>query len=132
MAEWHAARRANRKTRISPSQLERERKRAKKPRPRQPGEFYTTGSYRVAILNAITKGNKTLPDGEKIPHWSPYQIRHSAGTAAEKESGLDKAQALLGHTSANTTKRYAHGRLAITEDMARNRRNPFEDSTEEE
>ena len=111
MEEWHAERRANRKTKISPSQLERNKKRAKKPSKRQPGEFYNRNSYRVAVLNAITKGNKILPDGAKIPHWSPYQIRHSAGTAAEQEVGLDKAQALLGHSSAETTKRYAHGRL---------------------
>ena len=129
MAEWHAERRANRKTKISPSQLERERKRAKKPAKRQPGEFYASSSYRVAIINAIKKGNKTLPDEQKIPHWYPYQIRHAAGTDTEKTEGLDKAQALLGHTSADTTKRYAHGRLAITEDMARNRRNPFEDTS---
>jgi len=33
MAEWHAERRANRKTKISPSQLERDKKRAKHPPP---------------------------------------------------------------------------------------------------
>jgi len=60
-----------------------------------------------AIEHAIEKGNKVLPDNEKIPHWFPYQLRHSAGTDAEKANGLDCAQALLGHKTANVTKRYA-------------------------
>jgi integrase len=132
MQEWHAERRANRKTKVSPSQQERDRQRAKNPRPRQPHEFYDRNSYRIAILNAIKKGNKTLPVDQQIPHWFPYQIRHAAGTEAETREGLDKAQALLGHTTANTTKRYAHGQLAIAEKMARNRRNPFEDLTEKD
>ena len=57
-----------------------------------------------------------------------YQIRHAAGTATEKTEGLDKAQALLGHRTANVTRRYAHSQLAIAEDMARNRHNPFDDA----
>jgi len=131
MQEWHTERRANRKTKITPSQMERDRKRAKNPRPRQPREFYNSSSYRIAVANAIRKGNKVLPEDQQIPHWFPYLIRHAAGTEAEMTAGLDKAQALLGHTSANMTKRYAHGRLAIAEDMARNRRNPFDDPTED-
>jgi integrase len=132
MAEWHAERRANRKTKISPSQLERDKKRAKKPAKRQPGEFYDRNSYRVAVLNAITKGNKTLPKDQQIPRWSPYQLRHANATATELEHGLDEAQAQLGHTSANMTKRNSKAQLKQREKLARNRRNPFEDSTAEE
>jgi integrase len=123
-AERNAERRANRKTKISPSQAARDKARAAKPS--QCSEFYGVYSYRQAIDHAITKGNKVLPDGEKIPHWFPYQLRHSAGTEAEKTGGLDKAQALLGHKTASITKRYAHGQLKIAESMARNRQNPFE------
>jgi len=122
MEEWHTVRRANRKTKVQPSQQERARQRAENPADRI-REFYDHQSYGRAVKYAIKKGNR---HGQKIPHWTPYQLRHAAGTDAEKMEGLDKAQALLGHTSANTTKRYAHGRLAITEEMARNRRNPFE------
>jgi len=125
MAEHYAERRASRKSKITPSQAARDKVRAEKPDKRY-GEFYDQSSYRGAVLNAIDKGNKELPDDQKIPHWTPYQIRHSAGTAAEKEGGLDKAQALLAHRSANVTKRYAHGQLAIAEEMARKRENPFE------
>ena len=128
MQEWHAERRKNRKTKVSPSQQEREWHRAKKPAARQPGEFYDESSYRIAIANAIKKGNNVLPEGEKIPHWTPYQIRHAASTYVEKTEGLDKSQALLGHKTANMTKRYSHGQLAITEQLALNRHlhNPFD------
>jgi len=122
--------RAERRTKISPSQEQRNRQRAKKPASIV-GEFYDKNSYRKAVEYAIRKGNQTLPDGEKIPHWTPYQLRHAAGTATEKALGLDKAQALLGHKTANMTKRYAHGQLAIAEAMARSRVNPFE-STEDD
>jgi len=124
VAELNAERRRNRKTKMSPSQQERNRRRAKKPAVNI-GEFYDHSSYRKAIAHGIRKGNKTLSVDQQIPHWTPYQIRHAAGTEAEKTQGLDKAQALLGHRTANTTKRYAHGQLAIAESMARSRRNPF-------
>jgi integrase len=124
MAERNAERRAKRKTKPTPSQSARDKERASKPQ--RYNEFYNRFSYRQAVEHAIQKANRQLPEGEKIPHWTPYQLRHAAGTDTEKTEGLDKAQALLGHTSANMTKRYAHGQLAITESMARNRRNPFE------
>jgi len=44
----------------------------------------------------------------------------------EDEAGLDEAQALLDHSSAQTTKRYAHARLKKLKELARNRRHPFE------
>jgi len=127
MKEWHAERRKNRKTAVPPAQLKREQQRAKQPAARQPGVFYDRNSYRVAVLHAITKGNKTLPPDQQIPKWSPYQLRHAQATDLEKREGLDVAQAVLRHTTANTTKRYAHGQLAIAEDVAKKRVNPFAD-----
>jgi integrase len=124
MAERKAERRANRKTKLTPSQAARDASRAKKPRTYN--EFYNECSYKRAVDFAIAKGNKVLPEGEKIPHWTPYQLRHTAATAMEDEAGLDEAQALLDHSSAQTTKRYAHARLKKLKKLARNRRNPFE------
>ena len=118
--------RTERKTKLTPSQQERDRRRAKNPADKT-GNFYDKHSYRKAIEHAIRKGNKILQEEQKIPHWTPYQLRHSAGTEAEKMGGLDNAQALLGHKTANVTKRYAHGQLTIAESMARERRNPFDD-----
>ena len=122
--ERNAERRANRKSKLTPSQIARDKARATKPM--KCSEFYGKHSYYRAIEYAIQKGNKILPEEEKIPHWYPYQIRHTAGTATEKIGGLDKAQALLGHRTANVTRRYAHSQLAIAEELARNRVNPFD------
>jgi integrase len=89
-------------------------------------EFYNKDSYRNAVLNAINRANKTLPVNEKIPHWTPYQLRHSASSAMEvEEDGSDKAQALLGHTTPNTTAKYNHRQLLKLKELARNRKNVF-------
>ena len=128
MEEWKTERRANRKTKIPPSQQERDRKRAENPTDRV-GDFYDSDSYRQAVEYAITKGNKVLPEGETIPDWTPYQLRHTAATAIELEHGLDEAQAQLGHTSANMTKRYSKAQLTQREKLARKRVNPFAKKT---
>ena len=127
--ERNAEKRAIRKTKVTPSQAVRDAARTATNFSRY-REFYDKNSYRQAVEYAIIKANKNLPEGEQIPHWTPYQIRHTAATAMELEAGLDEAQALLDHSSADTTKRYTHGRLEKLKELARNRQNPFEDSTE--
>ena len=122
--ERNAKKRANRKTKITPSQAARDRMRAKNPADNV-GEFYDKNSYRKAIEHAIRKGNKTLPAEQLIKKWTPYQLRHAAATEAEQMWGLDEAQAQLGHTSANMTKRYSSAQLKQRENLARERRNPF-------
>ena len=98
------------------------------PRMTKKNEFYTSQSYRTAVERAIQKGNKVLPDNEKIPHWTPYQLRHATATVIELEDGLDAAQAQLGHKTANMTKRYSKAQLKTREKLARNRKNPFDES----
>jgi integrase len=110
---------------VTPSQRERDRQRAEKPSANI-GEFYDRNSYRQAVGYAIHHANKA---GHKILKWSPYQLRHAQATDLEKREGLDKAQAVLRHTTANTTKRYAHAMLAIAEDVAQKRVNPFADDS---
>ena len=113
----------HRKTKMKPS------KAARMANPNRLKEFYDKNSYREAVLRAINNANKTLPDNEKIPHWTPYQLRHSASSAMEiEEDGIDKAQALLGHTTPNTTARYNHRQLEKTKELARNRRDVFEET----
>ena len=124
MAERNAERQANRKTKITPSQIARAKERAAKPS--YYAEFYNRDSYRQAIDYAIKKGNRQLPDGDKIPHWFPYLLRNSAATDIEMRHGLDEAQAQLGHTSANMTKRYSKAQLKQREKLAHSRVNPFE------
>ncbi len=128
MEERNAERRANRKTKITPSQAARDEARAAKPS--RYAEFYDRFSYRQAIEYAIEKGNKVLPDDEKIPRWYPYLLRNSAATAAELEHSDEDAQALLGHQTVNMTKRYSKTQLKRREKLARDRHNPFETDTE--
>ena len=122
--ERNAEKRANRKTKITPSQAARNEERAGKPS--RYAEFYNQYSYRQAIDYAIDKANRQLPEDEKIPHWYPYQLRHSASTATELAHSDEDAQALLGHRTVNMTKRYTHSQLIRREALARNRQNPFE------
>ena len=124
MAERNAERRANRRTKISPSQQSRNVERSTKPSRYK--ETYNRDPYGQAVKHAIAKANKHLPDEERIPNWFPYQLRHTAATETESEVGLDEAQAQLGHKTANTTRRYSKAQLKIRENLARNRRNPFE------
>jgi integrase len=123
MEERNAEKRANRKTKLTPSQKARDKQRAKKPR--KIAEFYNRISYRKAIQYAIDAVNRELPDGEKVPQWTPYRIRNRVATEIETKIGLDEAQAQLGHTSANMTKRYSDAQLAIRERLALERKNPF-------
>ena len=64
MQEWNSERRANRKTKIQPSQQERNQRRAENHTDRI-GEFYDRDSYRQAVEYAIRKGNKVLPEGKQ-------------------------------------------------------------------
>ena len=121
--ERNAEKRANRKTKITPSQAARNKSRAEKPF--QYAEFYNRNSYRQAIEYAIDKGNKSLPNNKKIPYWTPYCLRNSAATAAELEFGLDGSQALLAHKTADMTRRYSNAQLSTREKLARERRDPF-------
>jgi len=129
MQERSAERRANRKTKIAPSQAARDEARKTKPSPYS--EFYNRDSYRNAVKFAIAKGNKVLPEGEKIPHWFPYQLRHAAATEVELAHSDTEAQALLGHRTVNMTRHYSKAQLRQREELARNRQNPFESEGEE-
>ena len=121
MEERNAEKRANRKTKLTPSQKARDKR--KKPRPI--AEFYNRASYRRAIQYGIETVNRKLQDGDKVPQWTPYRIRNRVATEIETKVGLDAAQAQLGHTSANMTKRYSDAQLAIREKLALERENPF-------
>ena len=114
--ERAAQARARRKSPLTPSQLARTKR-------QNVGEFYDKDSYRRAVEYGIKKGNR---HGQTIPHWTPYLLRNSAATAIELEHGLDEAQAQLGHTSADMTRRYSAAHLKQREKLARSRNNPFD------
>ena len=100
--ERNAAKRATRKTKVQPSQMNRRKSHPTRP----PGERYTTPTYARAILWATRLAIKAgdLPEGT---HWHPHQLRHNAATRIRREFGLDAVRAVLGHTSVTQSAEYA-------------------------
>ncbi|HBE62277.1 MAG TPA: integrase [Rhodopirellula baltica] len=78
---------------------------------RKPGVAYTTSTYGKAIGRAAKKA--------KVDHWSPNQLRHSRATVIRKEFGLEAAQVVLGHKSADITQTYAERDAALAFEVAR-------------
>jgi integrase len=66
--------------------------------------YYVTDTYARAISRAC--------DEVGVPRWSPNQLRHNAATRLRQEFGLDVAQVILGHASADVTQIYAERDLA--------------------
>jgi integrase len=108
-----AKRRRERKTPLTPSQRGRKRK-AKPKRPL--GKRYDTRSYYHAVLYGIRKFNAAAKarsqeagceQSQEIPHWHRNQLRHNAATLLRRESRLDVARAVLGHSSPAVTEVYA-------------------------
>lgn len=66
---------------------------------RRVGTRYTPSSYAQVIARACRE--------HSIPAWSPNRLRHNAATRLRKEFGLDVAQVVLGHSSADVTQVYA-------------------------
>ena len=78
------------------------------------GNFYKKDSYRTAVLRAIERANRRLPEEEQLPVWTPYELRHSAASAISVELGEAKAQLQCGHTSQTTTAIYLHREASRT------------------
>jgi integrase len=85
-------------------------------RKRQPlrvaGDAYSTGSYGRAVSRACVKAFPVpaeLTDPADVQkwirshHWSPNQLRHTAATQIRRRFGLEAAQVVLGHATANVT-----------------------------
>jgi integrase len=94
-ARRKAIMRAERRTPVQPSQRDRSKPGAR----RRPGDRYTVRSYRMAIYRACNAAD--------VPKWGPNRLRHNAATRLRREFGLDAAQAVLGHASADVTQIYA-------------------------
>jgi len=107
LRQRHAEQRAQRKSRVQPSQVDRSKA---KPQ-HKAGDRYTTGSYRRAIHRACDRAG--------IERWSPNRLRHSAGTEIRKRFGLEAAQVALGHASADVTQVYAERDAELARKVAR-------------
>ena len=66
---------------------------------RSAGGRYAVDSYRRAIHRACDKAG--------VERWSPNRLRHAAGTEVRSKFGLEAAQVILGHASADVTQVYA-------------------------
>jgi len=72
---------------------------AQYPRWNRRGDHYTKDSYRRAIVRACNRAG--------IAPWSPNRLRHSRATELRHRFGLEAAQTVLGHASADVTQVYA-------------------------
>lgn len=100
--------------------------RKRKPK-REPGDRYTTNTYRRAVHRAVDLANrKRKKEAEKagvapelLPKWSPNRLRHTAATEIRREFGLEAAQVTLGHASADVSQIYAERDLTLAAEVAR-------------
>lgn len=109
----NVARRAARKTPMTPSQAKRKPKKSPK-RPKR--DRYGVHSYRRAISYAFKKAKK---QNVEIPHWHPHQLRHSYATLVRKKHGVEAAQVGLGHSRADVTQVYAERDLDLAKKVAK-------------
>lgn len=73
---------------------------------------YTTNSYGNAVRKACLRAG--------VMPWCLLQVRHAAATRIERAIGEDAARAVLGHSSAKTTKRYIDPKdVAIASEVMR-------------
>ncbi len=78
---------------------------------RKPSNRYTTDSYRRAIHRACESLN--------IEKWSPNRLRHTSATEIRRRFGLEAAQVVCGHESAEVTQVYAERDLELAKKVAR-------------
>jgi integrase len=136
----YAQLRANRKTKVQPSQQNRRKRKPK----RLPHDRYTTTSYAHAIKNGCDKAfplpaplarqaDEThkewqarltpeqmaeLAAWRKEHRWHPNQLRHSHATEVRRQFGLEAAQVALGHSQAQITQLYAERDLTLASKVA--------------
>ena len=92
----NAALKANRQSKMTPSQA------AKKPKGRAKAplhKHYPVGSYRQAIRRACKRAS--------IAVWLPNQLRHSRLTDIRSQYGLEASRVVGGHREVSTTQIYA-------------------------
>jgi integrase len=86
-ARRSAARRAARRTPLTPSQRSRGKEAARR---RPPGARYTTESYSQAVARACARAG--------VEPWSPNQLRHAVADQVSEIADEDTAAAVLGNT----------------------------------
>lgn len=103
-----AQKRANRKTKVQPSQENRKKTKPK----RKPGEQFTHRDINKAIKRACRRAN--------IPQWHTHQLRHTTALEVSRRHGIEAARAVLGHKSLQMTSDYAgHDKRTAAEVMGK-------------
>ena len=78
---------------------------------RRPGEFYTSGALQKAVRLAAMKAG--------IPHWTVYQIRHTASAAIMDSHSKEAASVYMGHRPSGITGSYVGNDLRLAAKVAR-------------
>jgi integrase len=96
---------------------------------RKPRQFFDSSSYGQAIQYACAKAwpapAAVKSDATQLKpwiqshRWAPNQIRHTQATAIRKQFGLEAAQVILGHASADVTQIYAERDAEKARDIIR-------------
>jgi integrase len=108
LEEHHAQRRARRKTRRTPSELRRKRKRPPRWTPRA---RYDVNSLQQAVRRSCRKVG--------VSSWSVLQLRHTRATEVRERYGVEGAQASLGNARVETAQIYAERNSVLAERIAR-------------
>jgi len=77
---------------------------------RQAADQYTTASYRRAIHRACENAG--------VEKWSPNRLRHTAATSIRKRFGIEAAQVICGHQTADVTQIYAERDMELATHVA--------------
>lgn len=72
---------------------------------------YVTDTYRRAINRTCKRRG--------IPPWSPNRLRHTAATEIRRKHGLEGAQVICGHQSADVTQVYAERDIELAKKIMR-------------
>jgi integrase len=118
----HDRNRARREARVSPMTPSQRARKPCRRRTRPAGDRYNTAAYRRAITRAVEAVNDAREEAgveERLPNWSPNQLRHLRAGEVKQRFGIEAASAVLGHANIRTTEIYADRKLKIAADVAR-------------
>jgi integrase len=108
MEEHHARRAIQRRSKRTPSELNRRRE----THPQfKPGERYSVNSMQQAVRRACRQAG--------VPIWTVLQVRHTRATEVRERYGVEGAQASLGHARVETSQIYAERNRQLAERIAR-------------
>jgi integrase len=106
-AEFQVKRSMQRKTKRTPSETKRKRKRNPK---RAAGDRYSVNTFQQTIRKTCRK--------HKFPVWTVLQIRHTRASEVREQYGVEGAQASLGNARVETAQIYAEKNMQLARRIA--------------